>query len=109
VAEAEAEERRTDVRARMAALLKRFGVLEAFRALQGCVQQALAEYEGGRVRARARRLFGALVRHRNAAIARAQRLLRRLGARHQWRQGAMVQLRQRRVERRVRRALRRPV
>jgi hypothetical protein len=54
------------------------GESESFRALQGRVQQALAGYEGGRVRARARRTFGALARRRKAAIARAQRLLRRL-------------------------------
>jgi hypothetical protein len=91
----------------MAALLKRFGAREAFRALWGRVQQALAEYERRlQMRARARRLFGALVRRRKAAIARAQRLLRRLGARHKWRQGAMAELHQRRVERRVRRSLR---
>ena len=102
-----AEERRADVRARVAALLHRFGAREAFRVLWGRVQQTLAAHGGGRVRARARRAFGALVRRRKAAIARAQRLLRRLGARHKWRQGAMAQLRQRRVERRVRRALRR--
>ena len=102
-----AQEQRTDVRARMAALFQRFGAREAFKVLWGRVQKTLVAHQGGRVRARARRAFGALVRRRKAAIARAQRLLRRLGARHKWRQGAMAQLRQRRVERRVRRALRR--
>ncbi len=105
-AECVEEERRAAVRARMAALLQCFGVREAFRTLHCLLQPALAEYEGRRVRAWAKRAFGALVRRRKAAIARAQRLLRRLGARHMWRQGAMMQLRQRMVERRVSRALR---
>jgi hypothetical protein len=44
-AEAEAEERRAAVRARVAALLRRFGAREALSVFQSHVQQALAGYE----------------------------------------------------------------
>ena len=68
-----AEERRAAVRARVDALLQRFCAREAFRALQGRVQQALQVYEGGRRRrACARRAFGALVRRRKAAMRKQQ-------------------------------------
>ena len=107
-AQRKAEERRAAVLARMAGLLRLFGAREAFKAHQGRVHQALAEYERRlQMRVRARRLFGALVRRRMAKLARMQQLLRRLGGRHSWRLGAMAELHQRRVERRVRRALRR--
>ena len=108
-AEAEAKaERRAAVLARMAGLLRLLGARKAFQAHQVRVQQALAEYERRlQMRARARRLFGALVRRRMAKLARMQQLLRRLGGRHSWRLGAMAALHQRKMERRFRRALRR--
>jgi hypothetical protein len=74
-AEAEAEERRAAVRARVAALLRRFGAREAFSVFQGHVQQALAGCEASTcVRA-------ARGRRRHKRLSWAGRVLALLGTR----------------------------
>ena len=64
-------------------------------------------FKEDQMRKRVRRLFGAMVRRRMTVIARVQTLLRRLGGRHKWRLAAVKELHARKVERRVRHALRR--